>query len=428
VVASLLVAIALAGAAPAAAQSTGDGSFYSRYGVGLLEGFSSSQSQALGGGGYALRSLNYNPSENPALWADQVFTRFQAGASYRTINASAQGGASGQASFGQIEALHFSFPIYKETLGFGLSFQPYSRSNFEAVDRGVVGPDSLSYSRRFQGVGGLQQLRAGLGYTVADYLRVGASADVLFGIVEEQRRTTSPQFRDAVLTDGTRLWGVTGTVGAHLALADVFTDDALSVGASVTLPATLQGERIRTLDEGLSRDTLSSRRGDVGLPWTGRLGVAYQPGERWSFVLDGLYAPWSTLSSDFDRRAQGESAVTRFPIGGTESMADRWRISGGVEWVPGGEDQLATFFERIAYRLGGYYERLYIAPDGADLNAVAATGGLSLPTSLSGTRIDLNSTVGVRGSRTSLPIRDVYYGFSLHVSFGERWFQERKLR
>jgi hypothetical protein len=64
------VLLAVLTAAPAAAQSSGDGSFYSRYGIGMLETFSSPQSEALGQGAFALRTTNYNPSANPALWAD----------------------------------------------------------------------------------------------------------------------------------------------------------------------------------------------------------------------------------------------------------------------------------------------------------------------------------------------------------------------
>ena len=434
---TFLLAVLLLAVPPAQAQSNGEGTIYSQFGMGSLLEFSSSQSRAMGGGGYALRSLNYNPDANPALWSDQVYTRLSGSASFQSVSSEDGSGNSGQLSSGNVQAVQFSFPLYERTLGVGLSFQPYSRSNYSATLTGQerVGPQQgteARYETTFSGSGGLHRLRGGLGYRINDILSVGASADLLFGIIESQRRTTWPNtqaLRDVVLADGVQLSGFTGTLGGHLALADVLaTDDALSVGASVTLPARLSGERFRTLDEDLARDTLSSERGNVTLPLKGRLGVSYQPGPRWTFVLDGSFDPWSTFSSDFSA-GTGTTEPTRFPVGGTGTLVDRWRLSTGAEVVPAGEDELAGYFAQAAYRFGGYVEQMYVRPDRqTPLYEFAITAGVSLPTSLSGTRIDVNTVAGTRGTSSDALVRDLFVGGSLHVNFGERWFQRRKLR
>lgn len=434
---TFLLAVLLLAVPPAQAQSNGEGTIYSQFGMGSLLEFSSSQSRAMGGGGYALRSLNYNPDANPALWSDQVYTRLSGSASFQSVSSEDGSGNSGQLSSGNVQAVQFSFPLYERTLGVGLSFQPYSRSNYSATLTGQerVGPQQgteARYETTFSGSGGLHRLRGGLGYRINDILSVGASADLLFGIIESQRRTTWPNtqaLRDVVLADGVQLSGFTGTLGGHLALADVLaTDDALSVGASVTLPARLSGERFRTLDEDLARDTLSSERGNVTLPLKGRLGVSYQPSPRWTFVLDGSFDPWSTFSSDFSA-GTGTTEPTRFPVGGTGTLVDRWRLSTGAEVVPAGEDELAGYFAQAAYRFGGYVEQMYVRPDRqTPLYEFAITAGVSLPTSLSGTRIDVNTVAGTRGTSSDALVRDLFVGGSLHVNFGERWFQRRKLR
>lgn len=439
VLSSILFAAVLLGTAlPAQGQSNGQGTIYSRFGIGSLHSFSSSQSDAIGGGGYALRSLNYNPDANPALWSDQVYTRLSGSASFRTISMQNASGNSGRLSSGNVQALQFNFPLSERTLGVGLSFQPYSRSNYnvaqsdsaEVPNNGQL--ERVPYETNFSGSGGLHRLRGGLGYRINDALRVGASADLLFGITESQRRTSWPNtqaLRDVVVSDGVQLSGLTGTIGSHLALTDVFAaDDAFSIGASVTFPATLSGERYRTLDEDLARDTLSTERGDVTLPWKGRLGASYQPNPQWTFVVDGLFDPWSTFSSSFSA-GTGEAEPTRFPIGGTETLTDRWRLSAGAEVVPAGDDQLAGYFAQTAYRFGGYVEKMYVRPDQqTTLHELAATAGISLPTSLSGTRIDFNMVAGTRGTSSASLVRDRFFGVSLHVNFGERWFQRRKLR
>jgi hypothetical protein len=421
---------------PVHAQTSGEGSIYSRFGIGLLDDFSSSQSDALGGGAYALRSLNYNAIANPALWSDQAYTRLSAGASYQSINTTT-GSESARLGTGSLDAVQFSFPLYERTLGVGISFQPYSHANYGARRSGglsIARPDtsfSLPYEVNFQGSGGLHQLRGGLGYQVSEAVRVGAGVNVLFGIIENQRRTEFPAgstYQNAVVSSVTQLSGVTGTVGTQVTLADVFaSQDALSLGASVTLPASLSGDRVRTLDEDLAQDTLATQRGSVDLPWRAKMGLAYQPDEKWTVVVDGLYEPWGNFASDFT--APSGSFPSPFPVGGSQTLTNRWRLSAGAELVPAGTGNLDSYFSRMGYRFGGYVERLYVRPDAqTTLRTLGATGGLSFPTSLSGTRIDLNLKAGSRGSTSGSLVRDTFYGVALHVNFGERWFQQRKLR
>lgn len=436
-VGALLATGLMLSAPPVQAQSNGEGTIYSRFGIGSLTSFSSSQSQALGGGGVALRTLNYSPDANPALWSDQVLTRLAGGASVHSTSSTDNSGSSGQLTSGNFQAFQFNFPLYERKLGFGLSFQPYSRSNYQ-ISRTELDPEDTEFAHRvdFSGSGGLQRLRGGLGYRINDVLSVGATADLLFGVIESQRQTTwlenTQAFRDVLVSDGVQISGFTSTLGSHLALADIFAeDDALSIGASVSLPASLSGERFRTLDqnlEAIAPDTLSNRNGNIELPWKAQLGVSYQPNATWTFVADGSFEPWSNFSSDFPGGAT-DTAPIRFPVGGTSTLTDRWRISTGAEVVPAGEDQLAGYLSQVAYRLGGYVEHLYVRPDKqTDLYEFAVTAGFSLPTSLSGTRIDLNTRAGTRGTTSNSLVRDTFIGFSLHINFGERWFKRRKLR
>lgn len=432
--------LAVLGAGSAHAQSNGDGSIYSRFGLGSLTEFSSSRAEALGGGGFALRSLNYNPTGNPALWSDQVFTRLSAGASFRRITTTGRNDQTSHLSSGNVDAVQFSFPLYKRTLGVGLSYQPYTQHNYRVRRDSAIsvrtGPNPtdtevVPYDINFRGTGGLHTFRGGLGYRVNDAISVGASADVLFGIIDNLRNTkfASGSLRNVSVSDATRLVGVSGTVGSHLTLTELLSeDDALYVGASVAFPTTLTGTRVQTRGEGrdLVPDTLSSVEGEISLPWRGKLGVAYQPGARWTFTANGRYEPWSNFTSTFGRRGTFSQS---FPLGGADTMTDRWRVSTGAEVVPAGDDELAGFFAHIAYRLGGYVERMYVRPSpGTTLQSYAVTGGMSFPTSLSGTRIDLNVKVGRTGTESNALVRDTFYSVGLHVNFGERWFRERKLR
>lgn len=435
----LALALVLGGVAavgPAQAQTTGgDGSIYSRFGVGELRTYSSPQARAMGGGGLALRSLNYTGFANPALWSDQELTRLAVSARYRQINAQSGTGQTSRLSNGALQAVQFSFPLYAGKLGVGIGFRPYSRLEYRVQQAPQTVPgDSAQYQLRFEGEGGLQEISGGLGYRFGDVLAVGARAGVVFGILENRRATrfSEPRFAPTTLATRTRVSGFTGTAGALLSLADVFRDnDALSVGGTVTLPATLTGDRVRTLGRGLDPDTLNiegggndrADEGSLRLPVEAALGLSYKPSDRWTFVADGRFEAWAGAENNFE---------TSLP--GFERLRDRVRTSVGAEFLPAGTNRNDTFFKRTAYRLGGYYEQTYVGgralPAGTaeGVDVLAATGGVSLPTSLYGTRIDVGFEVGTRGTTSGALVRDLFYGVSLGVNLGERWFQRRKLR
>ncbi len=435
VTALVAVVLLLLSGASAQAQSNGDGSIYSRFGLGTLTDFSSSQSAAMGRGAYALRSLNYNSVANPALWSDQVFTRLSAGGSFKRIEAKSRGTQASQLTSGSIEALKFSFPILERELGVGFTFQPYTQHNYRLRSKGTLPvstePDPVTYRKNLRGQGGLHTFRGGMGYRITDWFSLGASMDVLFGILQKKRSTefNNVTFRNLTVSDDTRLLGITGTVGGHFAFTSVFLEeDVLSLGASAALPTTLSGTRVFTRDEGrdLTPDTLQSLDGEVSLPFRGQAGIAYQPNSRWTFTADGLYEPWSNFSATFGTAGPFDNT---FPVKGPQSLTDRWRISVGTELLPAGENSLSGYFANVAYRLGVYTERMYVRPDGqTDLQTYAVTTGFSLPTSLSGTRIDLNLRAGRRGTTENALVQDTFFGVALHINFGERWFRERKLR
>jgi len=82
----------------------------------------------------------------------------------------------------------------------------------------------------------------------------------------------------------------------------------------------------------------------------------------------------------------------------------------------------------IAYRLGVYTDRAYVSPmEGQSIRSVGITGGLSLPSLVPGTTIDLNVDVGQRGQSDAGLVKDRYIRFGLNINFGERWFDRLPL-
>ncbi len=404
------------------AQGKDDGSLYSRYGLGELHTFASSRAQALGGGGTALYSYDYLNFGNPAAWSRQALVRVAAGVQFDGLRAQDATGSSERLLRGAFNALQIGFPLFSQRLGLGVSFEPYSRVDYEVTAPGsleVSGRDPLAYEVQHAGSGGLHQIRAGLGWRSVPWLSLGGSVDFLFGITELSERTTfaSADVVETNLLSSTRLHGTTLTGGILLAMGPPAGE--LTFAASGTLPVKIKGSRTRTLGESLDRDTLGAQvRGTVELPASLRSGAAFKWQNRWLFAADLRYEPWTQASSTL-------------PLSGFASshLHDRLRIGGGVEWIPAGTSLLESYFARVAYRLGFYRDNLYVSPVvGTDIAVTAITGGLGLPTLFAGTRLDLVFEAGVRGTTEQNLVRDHFIGISATLNIGERWFLKRRLR
>jgi hypothetical protein len=435
-----LLLVVLTATLPAQAQSARNyGSPYSRLGLGERLSFSSSQAEMMGGASVAVRSLTYNNLENPALWSDLGLTQLSVAAQIEGVESENAAGEQAQLSSGSLAGLQFGVPLLTNRLGLTLAFRPFTRVNYLAVRDGEAtdpgAPDTpIPYRVNFEGDGGLQQARLGLGYRLGPAFAVGASVDVLFGTIDHLQRTEfeSTAINETRSVQSTDLSGVSGTVGALFSTTGLLgEEDALSLGASLTLPTRLSGERVRTLGFSLDRDTLGTpTTGDVTIPLQLAAGFSYVPDARWVLAADVRYEPWSSFDSDF--------AFGGFAPDGEDDLRDRFRVGGGFQFLPAGNDRSRAYFARTAYRLGGYYDQSYfnatgLGADGApagpgeSVSTLALTGGLSLPAVLPTARFDLGFEVGTRGTTDRGLVRDLFFKVSATINFGERWFRERRL-
>ncbi len=411
------------------AQESGDGSLYSRFGIGDLYDFQSSQIQGMGGGGTALTSLNYVNLSNPATWADQQLTRLGGSVQFQGLEASNALGEESRLNSSLLQAFQFSFPLRPGRLGAVVSYVPYSRvaHRVQQAEIGITADPTLgaetAYSISFLGEGGLQKATVGLGFRPSPVFSVGASADFIFGIIGETRATefNTAEFIRTEFRSSTRLAGFNTTLGALYTIPRLLSNtDALSIGLSISTPAVLSGTQTQTIGEGTSQDTLGvAIKGDLDLPLRANLGLSYHANAKWTFVANYSMERWS----DFD----SELVIPGFIPGESSFLTDRNRFSIGASFLPSA-NPLDPYGRRIGYRLGFYTDSGYITlNDNVDLNGFAFTGGVSMPTLFPGTRIDVNLEVGRRGSTRQSLVRESFFKVHINVNIGERWFERRKL-
>ncbi len=408
------------------AQSEAQGTIYSRFGLGERVGMTSSRSQAMGGGALATRSDRGTNFGNPAALSDIFFTRFTIGFVRNNITESADGFEDSNLASGYLNAIQISFPLLSYKIGVGLSSSPYTRVGYRVEEQGTFESDPgtgnmTPYSVTFNGNGGLQKVSTGIGYSPRTGFSIGASADLLWGILENIQSTVflNPAFDDGIVVESTRLSGITGTFGIwYRQTGFLSTEKSLSGGATLTLPTSLKGTRVFSSGRGGTADTLATIHvSDVQLPLSATLALAYRANARMTFALDFLYEGWGNVTSD-----------VAFPgLNDDGEYTDRYRFSAGLEY--GGGSVRDAFTRRVLIRFGLYLDNSYVSPQiGTKINTIGFTSGISMPTLVPGTTIDMNIDVGQTGTTNNGLIRDRYFKFALNLNFSERWFHNPKLR
>ena len=423
---ALLLVLTL-GPATALAQGSSDGSIYSRFGIGDLHAFGSPQIVAMGGGGTALGGARYSNFSNPASLGDLLLTGVAAGLSYESLDITDSFDNTSRLSNGSLRSIQFSFPLLSNRLGVGASFSPYSSRKYRIrVDDELETStgEMVPYSVNFLGSGGIQQATLAFGYAVNEHLSMGLEGRLLFGLLEESRETSFDEFgyETSLLTNSVRTRGLGATFGIQGSVGGLASEnDRLFAGARLSLPTTLSASEIITEGSSQERDTLSTGvEGDIELPMSFSVGIAYRASPKWLFVTDFQFEPWTDFSS--------EIPLPGYDAANAALLNDRTRLSAGFEVIPAGTDQLAGYLKRIGYRLGFFYDPFYLSSSADNrINTVAATAGLSLPTRFPGTRIDLNLEVGSRGAADPGLVRERFLRFGVNLNVGERWFLKTRL-
>jgi hypothetical protein len=417
---------------PALSQSKSDGSVYGGFGVGERRSIHTSQAMGMGVIGVGLFTPGYLNVANPAAYADQVFTRFSGGLDFTGVRSTDAGDQSSTSSGGNIGAVHFGFPLISRRLGVAASYGPYTNAGYRAATFGVLdaedGEPGTIYESNYEGDGGLQEFTVGVGYSPVRAVSIGASMSALWGITEDAVRTAYSNVASFVGTSNqrvtTRLSGVTASVGLVVRAAGLLGDgDALTVGASAMIPTTLTGARTSLVNQGLTfTDTVGTAvDAEVSIPARFRAGITYTPSAHWLFVADGSFEPWSNFESNLRFRG--------YDPDGSRPFNDLFRVGAGAQFIAAGSDPFAGKLARTALRMGFFVSQAYAAPEpDYKLITYGVAAGLSIPTSIPTTYLDLAAEIGTRGESEGFLVKDLLYRISVTLNFGERWFIQRRLR
>ncbi|MEX0684808.1 MAG: hypothetical protein WD267_05885 [Balneolales bacterium] len=399
-----------------------NGSIYSYLGIGSPSDISSPFAASMGIQGVAIHDSRLNNLANPAIWSNSYFTNVSGGFSLRAYEATNNMGSQTNAL---LQPSHFQgvLPIDRERIGVSLSLSPITESRYQTEIMKVIpgnqnnSGEDLSYSVQSVGTGGLNRLELGFGIQLIEGISFGYAPSLIFGVLEN---STSYEFDDSDysninFSEINSNYGFGNRFGLYLNRRSLLSsNDRASLGITFNLPVNLVSESTVESDINQRRIEIipSNEYGDqdVRIPMEGAVGLSYQFNQQWLISTDVLYQNWS----DYKGR-NAEQFIDRMKVGiGTNYNAARRSIPGG-------------FFTRFNYRIGASYDSGNLEINNNNIQTYMITAGLGIPSRRTGSSIDINFDLGMRGTEANELIAERIYGIRVSFNLSELMFLQRRL-
>ena len=391
---------------------------YSIFGYGERQSQSNAVYSAMGGAGQSFSGSNHINTENPASYSQLRYTTFLIEGTLKAIEFRTNELTSNQ-SIAYVSNFAIGLPFKKATLALG--FKPFSSVGYSTMETNDEG--ALAQNIFFDGQGGINQVYLGGSYNIAKGLNIGLNINYLFGRIE--RRITSDQMGSTQF--GTVQEENTGINGDFQFDLGVYYSKKIKNRTKINGGITYRPRTtVNTINEQYAYSVLRENidmqavpidtvlsdisKGRLIIPSKLSIGAGLEKALNW-----GIGA-----QVDLEQFSEFETS------GVNQRLDNSLRFATGGYWIPK-YNSFQSFFERVTYRAGLYYEQTHITIDSNRLNDYGITFGLGLPISNDGTS-SLNIAIqgGKRGTRRDLLIEENYINLRLNFTFNNLWFKKRK--
>ncbi|WP_313101757.1 hypothetical protein [Epilithonimonas sp.] len=318
--------------------------------------------------------------------------------------------------------ISIAFPISRK-VKFGMGFQPYSSKTYNILTSGTLDEDAaVTEAHHFHGEGTLNTVQAAVSYQVSPEIGIGLRSNFHFGKlydIEEVSLTGAELISG--YSNSYRIKSFNFTLGSTYQ-KKLANDKKITVGATYTFGNTGSMKNVYTnstyyylLGETKGYETIIDQRETTDkkfLPQEASLGLGYGKDTKWFFGTQ----------VDFKK---GENFNF---LGQTLSYQDSYRYSVGG-WILPNFNDFRSYFSRVIYRYGAYYEKGNLKINGSSINKFAVTAGVTLPFQKSQINrmnsIDLGVELGKRGTLDNNLIRQNFINLRIGINFADKWFAKR---
>jgi hypothetical protein len=357
---------------------------------------------ALGRGGFAMAiidSVNLNQM-NYALWTYMPRTTF-------TLNFSYQGLRS-ESAYNRISSIDGNFfggfmaiPLIPKVAAFGFGILPKSINNqgFVIRNAGIGAPADQTIKIK----GTLSEVQLIGALAINQNLSIGLYLYYILGKINDNTKIDYDEtgYQDIVVDNQYRFYGKAPSGGVSVFLR---VTPRLSVGAQVKFPSIMT---MYTQQTSLSFEKKVDKNQSITFPVNGTVGFGFNPFERWVIGADIDYINW-----------KDGYKFNGLPV---NNMANNFRLGAGIEYLPSPR-RLASYADRMNYRIGAFYGQLNFLANGNLVNEYGFSLGFGLPIKSGSSRIDIALQVGQRGDISLNGLSEKFFRLNFSVSANELWF------
>lgn len=318
--------------------------------------------------------------------------------------------------------ISLAFPISSK-VKMGLTYQPYSSKSYDILSDQKDTDGSILYRNQFKGSGTLNTAAVAVSYKVNQEFSVGARANLYFGDLYD---LTEFSAKNAEYLTGyetkNRIRNFNFTLGTSYQKLNTRTDKKLTIGATATFGNTgnmtteYTNSTYRYADAAGTKTDITpidhqETKSKNLLPLQASVGVGYGSENHWF------------LSGQIDYK-KGED-ISYF--GKSFSLQDTYRISAGGWYLPN-YNNFRSYFSRVIYRYGAFYERGNLKLEGNSINKFGISAGVMLPfknssiTRMSG--LEIGVELGKRGTLQNNLINQNFINLKVGFNFADKWFRK----
>lgn len=417
-ISKFITACAIALASFAATAQNGVITPYSRYGYGMLNDNATSAQKSMGGVGYAMQSGRQTNVMNPGSYAaiDSLTFLFDMGIDVTCLwqNETVDGKRVKDSNTGGgLSYVTMQFPVGRY-MGASIGILPYSSVGYafgNSIDNGA--------SSR-QGTGSINQLYAGIAGRPFKGFSIGANIAYLFGTTFNDSYVTSVTGSTTLFERQFEVRDWRLDIGAQYGIK-IGRDDRLTLGLTYSPAKDFHGHSyVYSYDmSDMSNDNKPAEedkrrlQGNFSMAESWGAGINYQWGNNIMAEADFTYQPWS--KAKYDGLIQD---------GSDSQLADRYKIAAGFQIQP---KPRGNYFERIRYRIGGFYNRDYLKINGNNLRDWGLTAGFGFPVPQFKTIVSLGLEWINRSATPNPLIKENYLNITIGINFNEMWFRQSKI-
>lgn len=402
---------------------------YSRFGIGELNRPGFTQNRSMGGTGIALRSNKIINMVNPAAYTalDSMSFIFDFGLT-GTSTIYESGELDSRLNNMNLDHIAIGFtitPWWKASAG----ITPFSSVGYNIIDP-QDDPDIGLIDYYFQGSGGLNRFYLGTSVMLFKKLSLGVNLSNIFGFIENTQSVKFPGegfnaetysserlvIRDMALNFGMQYHEVFNEK-YFVSLGAIYDNKTSLKTTETVLYQNMFPGRAFVLGDTLNSPVISPEfilerdetEGDVIYPSRYGAGLAF-----------GLNRKL-TIAGEYQAQNWSESRI----MGENDSLVNSSSLNFGVEFTPD-PDAFRGYFNRVHYRLGGYYSNSYLRIRGEQLKDYGITFGVGLPFGGTKTTFNLGVVLGQRGTLDNNLVKENYGIINLSFTLHDFWFFKRK--